>query len=84
MALRLIALLGAGALALGAARAREAAVWKRGTPLPLPRSEVAAATVGDELVVAGGFLADGRSSKRVDAYSPARNRWRRLPDLRPP
>ena len=81
MALRLIALLGAGALALGAAHTREAAVWKRGAPLPLPRSEVAAATVGDELIVAGGFLADGRSSKRVDAYSPARNRWRRLPDL---
>jgi hypothetical protein len=82
MALRLIALLGAGTLALGTANAgREAGAWKRGAPMPLPRSEVAAATVGDELVVAGGFLADGRSSRRVDAYSPARNRWRRLPDL---
>jgi hypothetical protein len=85
MALRLIALLGAGMLALGAAYAgpggREAAVWKRGAPLPLPRSEVAAATFGDELVVAGGFLADGRSSRRADAYSPKSNRWRRLPDL---
>jgi N-acetylneuraminic acid mutarotase len=82
MALRLIALLGAGTLALGTAHVgREAGAWKRGAPMPLPRSEVAAATVGDELVLAGGFLADGRSSKRVDAYSPARNRWRRLPDL---
>jgi len=82
MALRLIALLGAGVLALaGAASGREAAAWKRGAPLPVPRSEVAAATFGNELVVAGGFLADGRSSRRVDAYSPARNRWRRLPDL---
>jgi Kelch motif len=82
MALRLIALLGAGVLALaGAASGREAAAWKRGAPLPMPRSEVAAATFGNELVVAGGFLADGRSSRRVDAYSPARNRWRRLPDL---
>jgi hypothetical protein len=71
------------ALALGAASAgaREAAVWKQGAPLPVPRSEVAAATVGKELVIAGGFLADGRSSRRVDAYSPVRNRWRRLPDL---
>jgi hypothetical protein len=82
MALRLIALLGAGTLALGAAHSgHETAVWKRGAPMSVPRSEVAAATVGDELVVAGGFLADGRSSRRVDAYSPARNRWRRLPDL---
>jgi hypothetical protein len=82
MALRLIALLGAGVLALaGAASGREAAAWKRGAPLPVPRSEVASANFGDELVVAGGFLADGRSSRRVDAYSPARNRWRRLPDL---
>jgi N-acetylneuraminic acid mutarotase len=82
MALRLIALLGAGTLALGTAHAgREAGGWKRGAPMPLPRSEVAAATVGDELVLAGGFLADGRSSKRVDAYSPGPNRWRRLPDL---
>src|SRR5215218_4948951 len=36
---------------------------------------------GHELVVVGGFLADGRSSERVDAYSPATNRWRRLRDL---
>jgi N-acetylneuraminic acid mutarotase len=42
---------------------------------------VAAATIGKELAIVGGFLADGRSSGRVDAYSPARNRWRRLPDL---
>jgi hypothetical protein len=63
------------------AAARDAAVWKRGAPLPVPRSEVAAATVGKELVIIGGFLADGRSSARVDAYSPARNRWLRLPDL---
>ena len=47
----------------------------------MPRSEVAAATVGPELVVVGGFLANGNSSRRVDAYSAARNRWRRLPDL---
>ena len=79
MALRLIALLGAGAFALGTAQAgREEAVWKLGAPLPLPRSEVAAATFGDELVVAGGFLADGRSSRRADAYSPARNTCRPL------
>ncbi|MFM6962876.1 MAG: kelch repeat-containing protein, partial [Micrococcales bacterium] len=40
-----------------------------------------AAVVGSEIVVLGGFTADGGSSRRVDAYSPARDTWRRLPDL---
>jgi Kelch motif len=65
-------------LALGGSAGLE---WEQGAPLPVPRSEVAASTLGREVVIAGGFLGDGRSSKRVDAYSPARNRWRRLPDL---
>jgi Kelch motif len=80
----LTAVLGAGVLAFGGASAGaspRALEWQRAAPMPVPRSEVAAATVGRELVIAGGFLADGRSSKRVDAYSPAKNRWRRLPDL---
>lgn len=55
--------------------------WERAAPLPLPRSEVAAAAVAGEIAVVGGFLADGGSSARVDIYSPALDRWRRLPDL---
>ena len=55
--------------------------WETHAPLPVPRSEVAAARVGDEIVVLGGFLADGGTSNRVDAYSPARDAWRRLQDL---
>jgi N-acetylneuraminic acid mutarotase len=31
--------------------------------------------------VAGGFLADGSSSARVDAYDPGTDAWTRLPDL---
>jgi N-acetylneuraminic acid mutarotase len=58
-----------------------AAGWKQGAPLPLPRTEVTGARLGSEIVVVGGYLADGRSSSRVDAYSPSRNRWRKLPDL---
>lgn len=80
----LTAVLGAGVLAFGgvsAGASPRALEWQRAAPMPVPRSEVAAATVGRELVIVGGFLADGRSSKRVDAYSPAKNRWRRLPDL---
>jgi N-acetylneuraminic acid mutarotase len=49
--------------------------------MPLPRTEVSAAAVGGEIVVVGGFTIDGGASRRADAYSPARDRWRRLPDL---
>lgn len=49
--------------------------------MPLPRTEVSAAAVGNEIVVLGGLTVDGGASRRVDAYSPARDAWRRLPDL---
>jgi N-acetylneuraminic acid mutarotase len=55
--------------------------WRQAAPLPVARTEVAAAFANGELVVVGGFTADGQNSGRVDAYSPARDRWRRLPDL---
>lgn len=55
--------------------------WQPAAPLPVPRSEVAAAAAAGRIVVAGGFLADGRSSSRVDAYLPVDDRWTRLPDL---
>ncbi|MDQ2911541.1 MAG: kelch motif-containing protein, partial [Actinomycetota bacterium] len=69
----LVVILALGGSTAGPA-ARQALEWKRGSPLPLPRSEVAATTLGGELVVIGGFLRDGRSSARVDAYQPARDR----------
>jgi non-specific serine/threonine protein kinase len=49
--------------------------------MPLPRTEVSAAVVGSEIVVLGGFTIDRGASQRVDAYSPAGDTWRRLPDL---
>jgi len=55
--------------------------WEPRAPLPVPRTEVAAATFGREIAVVGGFELDGSASTRADAYSPAENRWRRLPDL---
>jgi N-acetylneuraminic acid mutarotase len=63
---------------LGAAASVE---WEARAPMPLPRTEVSAATVGSEIMVLGGFTSDRGASTRVDAYSPAQNRWRRLPDL---
>jgi N-acetylneuraminic acid mutarotase len=58
-----------------------AAGWRQAAPVPLARTEVAGARLGSEIVVVGGYTADGKSSSRVDAYSPSRNRWRKLPDL---
>lgn len=55
--------------------------WRQASPLPVPRSEVAAASFQGGVAVVGGFLADGSSSSRVDLYFPADDRWRRLPDL---
>ena len=66
---------------LGTAAGGRATAWEGHTPLPDPRSEVAAATAGGDIVVVGGFIADGNNSSRVDAYSIADDRWRRLPDL---
>jgi Kelch motif protein len=64
-----------------AATALVAPVWQEGPPLPTPRTEVAAAVAGSEIVVAGGYLADGRTTARVDLYDPARRTWRRGPAL---
>jgi N-acetylneuraminic acid mutarotase len=55
--------------------------WRSAAPVPLPRTEVAAALFGREIGVVGGFRANGQNSSRADAFSPARNRWRRLPSL---
>lgn len=57
------------------------ASWQSGPAVPLPRSEVAGAAWRGYVVIAGGFLADGRSSTRVDAYNPRTQQWTRLPDL---
>ncbi len=65
----------------GIAAPAQAPGWRLAAPMPAPRAEVAAAVVAGEIVVVGGFVEDGSSSSRVDAYSPTSNRWRRLPDL---
>jgi non-specific serine/threonine protein kinase len=68
-------------LALVVAGLTAAGTWQSGAELPTPRSEVAAAVVGGQIAVVGGFLADGGSSREVDLYSPASDSWTRLPDL---
>jgi N-acetylneuraminic acid mutarotase len=72
---------GAAAVALVVAVSLGAGGWQSGHRLSVARGEVAAASVGGEIMIVGGFLASGASSARVDAYAPAAGRWRRLPDL---
>ncbi len=55
--------------------------WQSHAPAPEPRTEVAAGVARGEIVVVGGFIANGGNSARVDAYSITRGSWRRLPDL---
>ncbi len=76
-------MIGAGLVAAVATAATVAAAgpWVSGTPVAVPRTEVAAATLRGEIVAVGGFLASGANSRRVDGYSPAADTWRRLPDL---
>ena len=76
LAYAVLAVLLGGGLA-GAAPPR----WRSAAPVPVPRTEVAAALFGREIAVVGGFLANGQNSGRADAYSPTRNRWRQLPSL---
>ena len=68
-------------LLLPSLAAGSTAQWDRKAGLPLARGEVTAARVGGEIFVVGGFTADGANSPRVDAYSPARDSWRQVPDL---
>ncbi len=75
-----LAFLAAGATVAATAGAAPSQ-WESHAPLPVPRTEVAAATVGREIVVVGGFIADGGATRRADVYVPASDRWRRLPDL---
>jgi N-acetylneuraminic acid mutarotase len=71
----------AATLALASSLGAADTPWETRAPLPVARTEVSAAVVGNEIVVLGGLTEDGGASPRVDAYSPARDTWRRLPDL---
>lgn len=75
------ALLGLLSLILAAAAPAATYDWESRAPLPVPRTEVAAAVFGSEIAVVGGFTAAGVASTRADAYSASLDRWRRLPDL---
>jgi N-acetylneuraminic acid mutarotase len=71
----------AGALAVAGNASGALPGWERMADGPQGRTEVAAASIGATIVVAGGFTGDGRSTARVDAYDTRGDRWSRLPDL---
>ena len=79
--MRRVLALGLVAAALAASAGAAPSAWVSHAPMPLPRTEVSAATVGNEVVVLGGLTVEGGASRRVDADSPARDARRRVPDL---
>src|SRR3954451_12966050 len=80
----LAAVLALGALLPSAAaggKVVQPVAWQRAAPLPQARSEVAVGATRTAIFIVGGLPEDGRSSRRVDIYAPASDRWRRGPDL---
>ena len=73
--------LAVGVIAAGLGLGGATAEWDERAPLPVPRTEVAAAPFKSGIAVVGGFHADGTSSGDVDLYTPASDGWSRLPDL---
>src|SRR5437870_10340367 len=50
--------------------------WLRGADLPTPRAETAAALVGNEAYIIGGFDAKGIASAKVEVYNTTSDSWR--------
>lgn len=65
-------------------RMREARQWMRAAVMRNARGEVAAASVGRHLVVAGGLHGVGRTTAAVDVYDIQRNEWTQAPSLPAP
>jgi Kelch motif len=55
--------------------------WTTLAPMPTPRSEVAAASDGERIVVAGGFDEAGASTATVEILDLSTGTWRAGPDL---
>ena len=56
-------------------------VWQRLSPMPTPRTEVAAAVTDGRIVVAGGFAEPDRTVATVESYDISSDSWSPLPDL---
>ena len=81
LALRAALAVAGGAVVLASSAGAASTAWEARAEMPIPRTELAAAVLGSEIVVLGGSAPYLGAAQRVDAYSPARDSWRRLPDL---
>src|SRR5688500_3339394 len=54
-------------------------VWTSRAPMPVARTEVAAATVNGRIAVVGGMTRAGQASRDAWLYAPGTDRWRALP-----
>jgi Kelch motif len=55
--------------------------WRRLAEAPSPRTEVAAAAVGDRIWVLGGYGPDGATLATAEVYDTSTGTWARGPDL---
>lgn len=62
----------------------EGGSWKTLAPMPTPRSEVAAAALGNRIYVAGGISPSPRIVDAFEVYDVASNRWEKLTALPEP
>ena len=58
--------------------------WTRRVPAPLALTEVAVATDGQVVMMAGGLTADGGATTSVKVFDPRSDTWRSGPDLPEP
>jgi N-acetylneuraminic acid mutarotase len=56
--------------------------WRSLSPMPTPREHLAAAAVGERILVVGGRAP--RNTSALEAYTPATDRWERLPNMPTP
>ena len=73
-------LLALASVARPLAQAPSEQVWTPGTPMPTPRSELAAAALRGRIYVAGGIAQLGTTAA-FEAYDPAQGSWEELPAL---
>ena len=50
-------------------------IWKGGTDLPNPKTEVMAANLDEAVYVIGGFTFDGKITNIVEMYNSTNNTW---------
>jgi N-acetylneuraminic acid mutarotase len=79
---------GAGALTVNEVYDPATDTWESLAPMPTPREHLAAAVIDSLIYVVGGRSQNDfgqlTNSNKLEAYSPASNRWYTLPDMPTP